>query len=257
MAIQDFTAGQVLTAEQMDNLQANDYNQTVSTKTVDYTLVAADKGTRVVMNSASATTITVDTGLFSAGDTLFLQNIGVGTCTVTAGTATVSTSSSLALAQYQGGTLYFTSASAAIFLPSDGAASSWQAWTPILTNLTAGNGTTVARYYQDGKLVIGYFIFTFGSTSSITGQPSISVPVNISTSYPLTGLAPAGNSTLEDSGSTTFNGYVGVYRDLQRFFVYVFNASATYVSQSGPSSTVPFTWGTNDVIYFSFVYEAA
>jgi hypothetical protein len=119
MAIQDFTAGQVLTAAQMDALQANDYNQTVSNKVASYTLVAADKGTRVVMSNASATTITVNTSLFTAGDTLFIQNIGAGVCTITAGTATVTSASSLALAQWQGGTLYFTSASAAIFFPSD------------------------------------------------------------------------------------------------------------------------------------------
>jgi len=116
MAIQTFTAAQVLTAAQMNALQANDYNQTVSTKTASYTLVAADKGTRIAMNSASATNITVNTSLFSAGDSLFLQNIGSGTATVLAGTATVSTSGSLALAQYGGGTLYFTSAGVAIFL---------------------------------------------------------------------------------------------------------------------------------------------
>ena len=51
-----------MTAAQMDSLQANDYNWTVSTKTASYTLVAADKGTRIVMNSASATTITVNNG---------------------------------------------------------------------------------------------------------------------------------------------------------------------------------------------------
>jgi len=119
MAIQDFTAGQVLTAVQMDNLQANDYNQTVSTKTASYTLVAADKGTRVVMNSASATTITVNTSLFSAGDTLILQNISTGVCTVTAGTATVSTAGSLAIPQNGSGILYFTSAGVSIFYPSD------------------------------------------------------------------------------------------------------------------------------------------
>jgi hypothetical protein len=65
------------------------------------------------MNSGSAQTITVNTGLFSAGDTLFIQNIGAGICTVTAGTATVS-GSSLALAQFQGGTLYFTSTGVSI-----------------------------------------------------------------------------------------------------------------------------------------------
>jgi len=120
MAIQDFTAGQILTAAQMDSLQANDYNWTVSTKTASYTLAATDKGTRVVMNSASATTITVNTSLFDAGDTLFIQNIGAGTCTVTAGTATVTTAGSLALAQWGGGTLYFTSAGAAIFFSGAG-----------------------------------------------------------------------------------------------------------------------------------------
>ena len=118
MAIQDFTAGQVLTALQMDNLQANDYNQTVSTKTASYTLVAADKGTRVVMNSASATTITVNTSLFSAGDTLSLQNIGAGVCTVTAGTATVSSAGPLAIPQNGSGVLYFTSAGVSIYYPS-------------------------------------------------------------------------------------------------------------------------------------------
>jgi len=121
MAIQDFTAGQILTAAQMNSLQANDYNWTVSTKTASYVLVAADKGTRVVMNAAGATTITVNDSLFSAGDTLFIQNIGAGTCTITAGTATVTTASSLALAQWGGGTLYFTSAGAAIFFSGGGA----------------------------------------------------------------------------------------------------------------------------------------
>ena len=118
MAIQDFTAGQVLTAEQLDNLQANDFNQTVSTKTANYTLVAADKGTRVVMNAAGATTITVDDSLFTAGDTVVLQNIGAGVSTVTAGTATVSSAGPLAIPQYGSGTLFFSSAGVAIYFPS-------------------------------------------------------------------------------------------------------------------------------------------
>ena len=115
MAIQTFVADTILTAAQMNALQGNDYNQTVSTKTASYTLVAADKGTKIVMNSASATTITVNTSLFSAGDTLTILNIAAGVCTVTAGTATVSTAASLALAQNGGGTLYFTSAGVSVF----------------------------------------------------------------------------------------------------------------------------------------------
>lgn len=122
MAKQSFVTGQVLTAQQVNDLQTNDFNQTVSAKTASYTLVAADKGTRITMSSTSATTITVNNSLFSAGDTLFIQNLNTGVSTITAGTATVTTASSLALAQWEGGTLYFTSASAAIFFKSDGAA---------------------------------------------------------------------------------------------------------------------------------------
>ena len=121
MAIQDFVTGQVLTAAQMDALQANDYNQTVSAKVASYVLTAADKGTRVTMSNAGATTITVNTSLFTDGDTLFITNIGAGACTITAGTATVSTISSLVLAQYDSGTLYFTSTGVAIWQKFQGA----------------------------------------------------------------------------------------------------------------------------------------
>lgn len=84
-------------------------------KVASYVLVAADAGTTVAMNAAGATTITVNTGLFAAGDTVFIQNLGAGACTVTAGTATVATAGSLILPQNDAGILYFTSASAAIF----------------------------------------------------------------------------------------------------------------------------------------------
>jgi hypothetical protein len=118
MAKQTFTAGQILTAAQVTALQTNEYNQTVSAKTASYTLVAADVGTRITMSAATATTITVNTSLFAAGDTLTLTNIGAGNCTVTAGTATVSSSGSLVLRQNQSGTLYFTSAGVSIFFPT-------------------------------------------------------------------------------------------------------------------------------------------
>lgn len=125
MALQTFTVGQVLTAAQVTALQNNNYNQTVSTKTANHILVAADVGTRVYMNAAGSTTITVNTGIFAAGDTLFLGNIGAGSCVVTAGTATVSkfSTASLTLSQYQGAYLYFVSTGVAI-LYSDSAGAS-------------------------------------------------------------------------------------------------------------------------------------
>jgi hypothetical protein len=115
MAKQTFTTGQVLTAAQQNSLQANDFNQTVSVKTANYSLLAADKGTRIEFNTSGSVTCTVNSGQFDAGDTLIIQNRGAGTATITAGTATVNTSASLALAQYSAGTLYFVSDSAALF----------------------------------------------------------------------------------------------------------------------------------------------
>jgi hypothetical protein len=116
MAKQTFTTGQVLTAAQMTSLQQTAMlGGDTTAKTASYVLVAADAGTTVAMDAAGATTITVNTGLFAAGDTVFIQNRGAGVCTVTAGTATVASAGSLALPQNDAGILYFTSASAAIF----------------------------------------------------------------------------------------------------------------------------------------------
>ena len=167
MALQTFTAGQVLTAAQVNNLQANDYNQTVSTKTDSYTLVAADKGTRVVMNKATATTITVNTSLFNAGDTLWIHNVGAGVCTITAGTATVSTSGSLALAQNAGGTLYFTSAGVAIFFPT--VASSAQGLT--LLNTTSFSAVASQSVNSVFSSTYANYLVLMNMTTSTTMTP--------------------------------------------------------------------------------------
>ena len=116
MAKQTFTVGQVLTAAQLTSLQQTAMGGgAASAKTASYTLVAADAGTTISMTSTSATTITVNTGLFAAGDTVFIQNLGSGNLTITAGTATVATAGSLILPQNDAGILYFVSTSSSVF----------------------------------------------------------------------------------------------------------------------------------------------
>jgi len=155
MAIQDFTAGQVLTAAQMDSLQANDYNWTVSTKTANYTLVAADKGTRIQMNKSGTGTVTVNTGLFSAGDTLIISNISADAVTVTAGTATV-VGQNLIIPQYGQGTLFFSSASASIFF----LAGSGSAYGTATGGIGAPTAVTIGG--------VNYEYLTFNSTGTLT-----------------------------------------------------------------------------------------
>jgi len=146
MAKQTFTTGQVLTAAQMTSLQQTAMGGGSTTaKTTSYVLVAADAGTTVAMNAAGSTTITVNTGLFSAGDSVFIQNWGAGTTTVTAGTATVTTHGSLALSQWEGGQLYFTSASAAIFFDISQSTGMTNPMTTTGDTIYSSSGSTPAR----------------------------------------------------------------------------------------------------------------
>jgi hypothetical protein len=158
----------------MTTLQANDYNWTVNAKTASYTLVATDAGTRITMTSASATTITVNTSLFTAGDTLEIINLGAGVCTITAGTATVSTAGSLALSQYEGGQLYFNSTGAAVFFDIVQSSGMTNPMTTTGDTIYSSSGTTPAR------LGIG----TTGQVLTVAaGLPSWSTPAS---SSPLT-----------------------------------------------------------------------
>jgi len=84
-------------------------------KSASYTLVSADAGSAISMTSTSATTVTVNSGLFAAGDTVFIQNLGTGNLTITAGSATVATAGSLILPQNDAGILYFVSTSSSVF----------------------------------------------------------------------------------------------------------------------------------------------
>jgi hypothetical protein len=107
-----FVAGQVLTAAQLNDIQ----NLPISDKTASYTLLVGDVTKRTIMNSASATTITVDDSIFTVGDVIQVANKGAGVCTITAGAGvTINTSGSLALAQYGGGYLLCLSASTFTF----------------------------------------------------------------------------------------------------------------------------------------------
>ena len=180
MAKQTFTTGQVLTAAQMESLQQTAMGGGSATaKTASYTLVAADAGATVIMNSASATTITVNTSLFSAGDTVFIQNIGAGVCTITAGTATVNTSASLALAQYEGGTLYFTSASASLYFKSAGAAGASAA----LTKITSGSIGVVSSVTIDSIFSSTYknYLVVINAISAAGGDLQVQLRYGSST----------------------------------------------------------------------------
>ena len=205
MAKQTFTVGQTLTAAQMTSLQQTAMlGGAASAKTASYTLVAADAGTAISMNSASATTITVNTALFAAGDTVHVTNLGAGVCTITAGTATVNSSASLALAQYESGFLDFTSTSAAIFVKGAGASASASGLTFItsttFTNSTGANIDSIFSSSYENYLVVlddlaavggGAYVamqFRYGSTTQTTAYYTVNFGYDVSNSLETNGV---------------------------------------------------------------------
>jgi hypothetical protein len=230
MAKQTYTSGQVLSAAQMTTLQTNDYNQTVNAKTASYTLVASDVGTRITMTSASATTITVNTALFAAGDTLEIVNLGAGACTITAGTATVSTAGSLALTQYEGGYLFFNTTSAAIFFDYHQAAS-------------AGGGA--AGIYQSKDLVGSTYYIRSGNSSTLSSTVTGNL-TTLSRTYYLPIIVSTGTAT--KLAVRTDTGFTGVGCTVR---LGIYNNDATL----NIPTTVLLDGGTVSPLVASTVYE--
>ena len=200
MAKQTFTTGQVLLASQLTNLQQTAMlGGSASIKTVSYTLVSADAGSTVAMNSASSTTITVNQNLFSAGDIVTIYNTNTGVSTITAGTATVTTSGSLALSQNQGGVLHFTSASAAIFFqfatPASGDITEVQAGVGI--SVTSGTGPIPIVTNSSTDLITTAGDLLYGSAADTMVRLGIGSTGNVLTvaSGVPSWAAPAGGST--------------------------------------------------------------
>ena len=148
-----FVAGQVLTAAQLNDIQ----NLPISDKTASYTLVAADVYKRTIMNSASATTITVNNSIFTVGDVIQISNKGSAATVVTAGVGvTINTSGSLSLAQYGGGYLLALSASTFTFFNLGGGSAYGTA--------TGGIGSPTATTVGG----INYEYLTFNATGTLT-----------------------------------------------------------------------------------------
>ena len=120
--------------------------------------------------------------------------------------------------------------------------------------LTVGNGTwDFAGYVQVQNLVIYQIEFTLGSTSAISGNIAINLPIS-SKAYSTTTYYGVG--TFSDIGTAT---YPAVCRSINQtaFAIHPQSASATYLVQSSASATVPFTWTTGDRITATVIYEAA
>jgi hypothetical protein len=127
----------------------------------------------------------------------------------------------------------------------------WTTYTPVLTGPALGNGSISARYLKIGKMVTVEVRFALGSTSTIGADNFISLPFNAAQGAGLT--IPV---TLMDFGTTQFMG-IGYLQYADTIRLLVANTTSSYGTAALVTSTVPFTWTTNDYISFVITYEVA
>jgi len=116
--------------------------------------------------------------------------------------------------------------------------SAWTTYTPTLTDMVLGNGTLVAKHRKNGASRDVVFVFTFGSTSSISNTARFTLPL----------AAPYASSFgiyISDSGTDSYPAFLRVAGGV----AFPMTLSGGYFS-----STQPFTWVAGDRIEAAFTY---
>ena len=136
----------------------------------------------------------------------------------------------------------------------------WTTWTPTWTNLTLGSGTVTALYKQVGKTVHFNLRFVMGAGSAVGTAPNFTLPLTASsTTYDNTKNNIIGQSWAEDVGVANFAGVVAMQGSLTTAAPLAYNqsVSATYITQSSYTASVPFSFGSGDYFVCAGTYEAA
>jgi hypothetical protein len=134
----------------------------------------------------------------------------------------------------------------------------WSSYTPTTTNITLGNGTLTSRYCIIGKTLFYQGELSRGSTTSFSGQISFTMPTAINTTN-ITSEGVIGIGTAIDFGSAIYT-LSAVYSSSTVMVLIAEGTSGTWNTISSAnrvSATVPFTWGSGDIITWNIVVEVA
>ena len=125
-----------------------------------------------------------------------------------------------------------------------------QSFTPTWTNITKGNGTdAVAQYHRSDGWIDFVVDFTFGSTSSVTGTPILTLPVATHSSMRWSQI----QFQFYDVSAITF--YVGATLSVGVTQVAAGAQNAASGAVAAVSSIAPFTWATGDILMCSGRYR--
>jgi len=128
----------------------------------------------------------------------------------------------------------------------------WQDFTPNWSGLTEGNApTTIYKYCQINEIVFVKLYVQFGSTTAITGSVTFEPPVASDNYF---SEWSQGNVLCEDNTGSDYWGTT--FRlNATTASLFVYNSSSTYLSASALSSSVPFTWTTDDKLSVELWYR--
>jgi hypothetical protein len=135
----------------------------------------------------------------------------------------------------------------------------YTAFTPTFANLTVGNGTSSARYSRVNNVVNYYGYFILGSTSAVTGNVNITLPITANAIYGyVNGILMGDLSMYDTSASTWYKGEVFSIGSTTVTRTRFWTTSGTkIISNSSANTTLPFTWATGDQFLWNIRYEAA
>lgn len=230
----------------------------------NYTALTAEHDTaglhsiiaNATITSLRAGSVVGGTGIFSGATLTGVSNVA----SLLAANATITTltlSGGASVAPTAEGSINWRSGDDSLVV-GDGAASvfanmgAWAAYTPSLTNITLGNGTLDFAWSRIGKTIQVRGRFLFGSTSSISGKLTFSLPVTAKT----ISVFPLWPCYIEDAGTATFVGFMQM-ASTTTLELKSGNAGGATLVPTDSSSTSPMTWATNDQIGFYMTYEAA
>ena len=126
-------------------------------------------------------------------------------------------------------------------------------WTPSWTNLTVGNGTLTGNYQRTGDLVSFQIKLVFGSTTSISGDVEVSLPVTAADAYEA--AAGVGGTLYFVSGGT--NTYY-VWGNVDTTSNIKLATGATTVrKEQVVTASFPVVWTTTDIWAITGTYRAA
>lgn len=138
----------------------------------------------------------------------------------------------------------------------------WGAWAPYTCTISGagsakGNGTLNAYVRRAGSLLNYRIRFTLGTTSTIGGSgTTFSLPPDV-TAVAETDQFQCDTGVLRDTGVAEYLGVLRATNGSAGLTAYAIAAGGTYATYAAVLTSVPFTWGSTDVMAFTGVLEVA